>query len=206
MAEEKRDLPAEVPQKRKRGRPKGSKNHVVIEKEIIENALHNWTTSSFAPAMKEDKAGLNRAAGWFVLQCWRLGQTVNHEDIDSMYNALTRYVELCTEAGMPMLVKTCHLALGFTGGKESTWRTGKYRSSDPRYREFVQVMDTIIAAGIESAGATGSLDKVLTIWFEKAHFGMYEQQGLKVEGADPLGERLTPQQIADKYSQVDLPD
>jgi hypothetical protein len=116
-----------------------------------------------------------------------------------------KYVDLCTKSGMPMLVKTCHLALGLNQATVAAWRNGKTRSNDPRYKEFVQLMDAIVAAGIEAAGAAGSLDRVLTIWFEKAHFGLYEQQGLVVENADPLGEKKSAKEIADKYANI-LPE
>lgn len=198
----KKQKAAEEPPK-KRGRPKGSRNK---QKLAEESALANWENSPMSPMMREDKAELNRAAGWFVGQCWMLGKTVDHNSIESMQNALEKYVMLCTQSGMPMLVKTCHLALGLNTATVSAWRNGKSRSNDPRYKEFVQVMDAVVAAGIEAAGAAGSLDRVLTIWFEKAHFGLFEQQGLVVENADPLGERKSAEEVAAKYADVDLPD
>ena len=192
---------AEAP-KRGRGRPKGSKNKRTLAEEKM---LANWENSPVSPMMREDKADLNRAAGWFVGQCWALGQTVDHNSIESMQDALMKYVDLCTQSGMPMLVKTCHLALGLNGNTVAAWRNGKTRSNDPRYKEFVQLMDAIVAAGIEAAGAAGSLDRVLTIWFEKAHFGLYEQQGIMVESTDPLGEKKSAKEIADKYAGI-LPE
>lgn len=192
---------AEAP-KRGRGRPKGSRNK---QKMAEEKMLAKWQNSPLSPMMREDKADLNRAAGWFVGQCWALGQTVDHNSIESLQDALMKYVELCTQSGMPMLVKTCHLALGLNANTVAAWRNGKSRSNDPRYKEFVQVMDAVVAAGIEAAGAAGSLDRVLTIWFEKAHFGLYEQQGLVVESADPLGEKQSAEDIAKKYSGI-LPE
>lgn len=188
--------------KRGRGRPKGSRNK---QKMAEEKMLANWQNSPLSPMMREDKADLNRAAGWFVGQCWALGQTVDHNSIESMQNALMKYVDLCTQSGMPMLVKTCHLALGLNQSTVTAWRNGKYRADDPRYKEFVQVMDAVVAAGIEAAGAAGSLDRVLTIWFEKAHFGLYEQQGLVVENADPLGEKRSSADIQKQYADI-LPE
>ena len=140
-----------------------------------------------------------------MTECWKIGRTVNLDDIDSLYSALQQYVQLCTYYGMPMLVKTCHLALGLSAKTVTSWRNGKARKDDPRYQEFVNLMDAIIAAGIEAAGATGSLDKVLTIWFEKAHFGLYEQQGITIENADPLGEKKAPSEIIKQYAEL-LPD
>lgn len=192
---------AEAP-KKPRGRPKGSRNK---QKMAEEKMLANWQNSPLSPMMREDKADLNRAAGWFVGQCWALGQTVDHNSIESMQNALMKYVDLCTQSGMPMLVKTCHLALGLNQSTVTAWRNGKHRADDPRYKEFVQVMDAVVAAGIEAAGAAGSLDRVLTIWFEKAHFGLYEQQGLVVENADPFGEKRSSADIQKQYADI-LPE
>ena len=170
---------AEAP-KKPRGRPKGSRNK---QKMAEEKMLANWQNSPLSPMMREDKADLNRAAGWFVGQCWALGQTVDHNSIESMQNALMKYVDLCTQSGMPMLVKTCHLALGLNQS----------------------VMDAVVAAGIEAAGAAGSLDRVLTIWFEKAHFGLYEREGLVVEDANPLGEKRSSAEIQKQYADI-LPE
>ena len=189
--------------KRKPGRPKGSKNvRTLAEENFLQT---DWKKAPNSQLLREDKADLNRAAGIFVTECWKIGRTVNLDDIDSLYSALQQYVQLCTYYGMPMLVKTCHLALGLSAKTVTSWRTGKARKDDPRYQEFVNLMDAIIAAGIEAAGAAGSLDKVLTIWFEKAHFGLYEQQGITIENADPLGEKKTTSEIVKQYAEL-LPD
>lgn len=191
---------AEAP--KKRGRPPGSKNKRTLAEEKM---LTNWQNSPAAPMMREDKAELNKAAGWFVAQCWQLGKTVNHEDPDSMMDALEKYVMLCTQCGMPMLVKTCHLALGLNSNTVTKWRNGTYRANDPRYKNFVEVMDAVVNAGIESAAAAGSIDRVLTIWWEKAHFNMVEGNGLSAEKDDPLGEKKSASEIAERYKDL-LPE
>lgn len=196
-----REEEAEAP-KKPRGRPKGSRNK---QKMAEEKMLANWQNSPLSPMMREDKADLNRAAGWFVGQCWALGQTVDHNSIESMQNALMKYVDLCTQSGMPMLVKTCHLALGLNQSTVTAWRNGKYRADDPRYKEFVQVMDAVVAAGIEAAGAAGSLDKILTIYFTKAHFGYSDQPKVQVEINDPMGEKRSAKEIVESYSAL-LPE
>ena len=114
-----KEAEAEKP-KRGRGRPKGSKNKRTIAEEKM---LTNWESSVASPAMREDKADLNRAAGWFVTECLKLGQATDIENLDTMYEALQKYVALCTQCGMPMLVKTCQLALGINGRTFSKWRT-----------------------------------------------------------------------------------
>lgn len=187
---------------KKRGRPPGSKNKRTLAEEKM---MTNWQNSPTAPMMREDKAELNKAAGWFVAQCWQLGKTVNHEDPDSMMDALEKYVMLCTQSGMPMLVKTCHLALGLNANTVARWRNGTFRANDPRYKNFVEVMDAVVNAGIESAAAAGSIDRVLTIWWEKAHFNMVEGNGLSAEKEDALGEKKSAKEIAERYKDL-LPE
>jgi predicted transcriptional regulator len=195
-----KEAEAEKP-KRGRGRPKGSKNKRTIAEEKM---LTNWESFSLSPAMREDKADLNRAAGWFVTECLKLGQSTDIENLDTMYEALQKYVALCTQCGMPMLVKTCQLALGINGRTFSKWRNGTARSNDPRYREFAELVDSVIGAGMEASSAAGAVDKVLLIWWEKAHFNMIEGTGRETSNNDPLGERKSAKEIAEKYG--DLPD
>ena len=201
MSDNKNEQLEEVPQKRKPGRPKGSKNIRTLAEEKM---LTNWQNSSMAPAMREDKAELNRAAGWFVAECWKMGQKVNKDSLDSLYDGLIRYVELCTQAGMPMLINTCLLALGMNNKTYQRWKNGTQKASDPRFKEFAEMLESVIGAGIEAAAAAGSIDRVLTIWWQKSHFNMIEGTGEKAENADPLGQRVSGEDIIKKYAS--LPD
>lgn len=192
---------AEAP-KRPRGRPPGSKNKRTIAEE---KALTNWQVSPMSPAMREDKAELNRMAGWFVTQCLALGQTTDANNIESLYSSLQKYVELCTQTGMPMLVKTCNLALGVNGQTMTKWKNGSYRANDPRYKQFAELVESVIGAGIEAAGAAGSVDRILTIWWQKAYFNMKESDGVAPENNDPLGEKKSASEIQAKYADI-LPE
>lgn len=187
---------------KKRGRPPGSKNKRTIAEEKM---MTNWQTSPVNALMREDKADLNRAAGYFVTECLKMGQAVDKENIESLYNGLQQYVALCTQTGMPMLVKTCNLALGVTGNTMTKWRNGTQRANDPRYREFAELVESVIGAGIEAAGAAGSVDRILTIWWQKAYFNMKESDGLSHEKDDPLGEKKSASEITQKYADL-LPE
>ena len=192
---------AEAP-KKPRGRPKGSKNKRTIAEE---KALANWQNSPMAPAMREDKADLNRMAGWFVTECLKLGQSTDANNIESLYNALQQYVALCTQTGMPMLVKTCNLALGVNGQTMTKWKNGTYRADDPRYKQFAELCEAVVGAGIEAAAAAGSVDRILTIWWQKAYFNMAEGTGVQPDNADPLGEKRSSADIQKQYADI-LPD
>lgn len=185
------------------GRPKGRKNDSTVAKEKM---LTNWQKSSMSPAMREDKSELNRYAGWFVTECLKTGQKVDRNNIDSLYEALAKYIELCTTSGMPMLIKTCQLALGLTNPQTLPgWKNGTIKSNDPRYKKFAELAYAVVGAGIEAAAAAGSIDRVLTIWWEKAHFNMIEGNGVEKTEADPLGERVSNGELLQKYAEL-LPD
>lgn len=185
------------------GRPKGRKNDSTVAKEQM---LTNWQKSSMSPAMREDKSELNKYAGWFVTECMKCGQKVNTSNIDSLYEALAKYIELCTQSGMPMLIKTCTLALGLTNpGTLPGWKNGTIKGNDPRYKKFAELAYAVVGAGIEAAAAAGSIDRVLTIWWEKAHFNMIEGNGVEKTEADPLGERVSNGELLQKYAEL-LPE
>lgn len=197
----KKEAEAEAP-KKPRGRPKGSKNKRTIAEE---KALANWQNSPMSPSMREDKAELNRMAGWFVTECLKLGQSTDVNDIESLYNSLQQYVALCTQTGMPMLVKTCNLALGVNGQTMTKWKNGTQRSNDPRYKQFAELCEAVVGAGIEAAAAAGSVDRILTIWWQKAYFNMAEGTGVQADAADPLGDKRSSQEIQKQYADI-LPE
>ena len=186
-----------------RGTDKRLKRVGMTPEEYAEKALAHWEHSPAATAMTENKAGINRAAGAFVLECIKMGQMVDRSDPEQLYNALLNYVALCTKAGMPMLVKTATLACGIHKQDLHHWRSGKQKASDPRYKQFADMFDAIIGAGLEASAASGSVDRVLTIWWEKAHFNMIEGTGTEQEQEQPLGERVNSEDIIKKYG--DLP-
>lgn len=172
--------------------------------ERAKDALANWEKSPLSAAMKESKSDLNRMAGAFVLECIKMGQMVDRSDPKSLYDGLINYASLCTQAGMPMLVKTACLALGINKQDIYNWKDGRQKASDPRYKQFAEMFQSVIGAGLEASAAAGSVDRVLTIWWEKAHFNMTEGTGVEPEQEQPLGERVSSEDIIKKYG--GLPD
>lgn len=187
--------------KRPRGRPPGARNKRTIAEEKM---LTNWEHSPLSSMMREDKADLNRAAGYFVTECLKLGQTVDRDNIESLYDALQKYVALCTQTGMPMLVKTCNLALGVNSSTLKHWKNGTWKGSDERYKTFAEMVEAVVGAGMEASAAAGSVDKILLIWWQKAYFDMKESDGAPKEESNPLGEKRSAREIAEVYG--NLPD
>ena len=189
----------------KKPKKETTKKLALPPEEVTQDMLEKFNNSALVrPSVKEDKAEMNRAAAWFVLKCLENGRNTDISNIDSLYDSLGKYVELCTQSGMPMLIKTCCLALGIHDTTLTAWRNGKNRSSDPRFKQFAILVGDVVGAGMQASAAAGAIDRVLTIWWEKAHFNMTEGTGREENVTDPLGEVVSGEDIIKKYS--DLPD
>ena len=191
--------------KRPRGRPPGAKNKSTIAKEQLLAERQGMAMSGYAPLMREDKAQLNQAAAIFLTECLTLRGKVNIENINSLYGALGEYLKLCQQTGMPITPKSMQLALGVSANTLATWRKGTRRGDNEEYKTFANMVQEIGHTAIQVAGATGALDRILTIFWEKSAFGAVETQAPEVEDNDPLGQKLSAKDIVAKYENL-LPD
>ena len=202
---ESKDKAEEEANKRPRGRPPGAKNKSTIAKEQLMEQRGAMQMGNYAPLMREDKAQLNQAAAIFLTECLTLRGKVNIENINSLYGALGEYLKLCQQTGMPITPKSMQLALGVSANTLSTWRRGTRRGDSEEYRTFANMVQEIGHTAIQVAGATGALDRILTIFWEKSAFGAVETQAPEVEDNDPLGQKMTAKEIVAKYEGL-LPD
>ena len=74
-----------------RGTDKRLVNVGQTPEEYAEKALAHWQQSPAAVALTENKAGINRAAGAFVMECIKLGQTVDKRDPEQLMNTTLAY-------------------------------------------------------------------------------------------------------------------
>ena len=188
--------------KRPRSRPPGAKNKSTIAKEQLLAERQGMAMSGYAPLMREDKAQLNQAAAIFLTECLTLRGKVNIENINSLYGALGEYLKLCQQTGMPITPKSMQLALGVSAQQMASWRKGTRRGDDEEYKRFAEMAQEIAHTAIQVAGATGALDKILTIFWEKAFMGVVEAQKPEAEQDDPLGNKMTAKEIVAKYSDL----
>lgn len=199
IAEETNLAPAEQtkPAKRGRGRPKGSKNKRTMAERMVANYPNSPLMSS---ALSEANAGRAAAAVGHVMKCMQLGADVNKESIPSLYKGLENYIKFCYENDFPPTMATCCLALGLETGSLNSWRKGTRRAENPEYKRFAESVRYVIQAGIEACMVTGLINPVVGIWWEKSHFNMIETQKIEVEQSDPLGEKKSAKEIAEKYA------
>lgn len=155
-------------------------------------------------ALSEANRGRATASVAHVMECMDIGRSVNSENIDSLYTGLKAYVQLCFERDFPMTIANVCLSLGIARKTLLMWKEGQAHKEDTEFRKFAESVYSIVQSGIEATMATGVLNPVLGIWWEKSHFDMKEADRVQEIRDDPLGESRSAEQIAAEYA--DLPD
>ena len=189
--------------KKKKTRPRFTQKQTEA---LVEKYSGVFSSGQYAGALKEENAGRAKAANLYILQCATLGQQVDHENINSLYAAFEAFIRLSVESDFPMTVSTACLALGLNKEALAHWKKGSSHANDPEYKTFAESVYYAIQAGIEACMATGLINPVVGIWWEKSHFGMIEQQRQEAAQTDPLGEKKSAEEIMEQYSGVELPD
>ena len=97
-----------------------------------------------------------------------------------------------------------YFAIGISKQRVSGWKSGK--EGTPEHRQFAEDITSFFSSIHEQAGMEGMMNPILTIFWQKAHDGLSDQPKVEVTVSNPLGEARSAQEIADKYSGVELPD
>ena len=124
-----------------------------------------------------------------------IAETVNTDDINSLYRALEQYIRLCADTGLLIGNNTCYMALGISRPTISTWLNGTRRAHNPAYKEFATLVKTICAAAREQYGIEGITSPLMTIWLQKQYDGFTDtpqQEDIR----DPLGALPDKEQLS----------
>lgn len=157
-------------------------------------------------ALSEANKGRAKASVAHVMECMEISRHVDSENIDSLYDGLKAYLSLCYERDFPMTVANVCIALGVARNTLLMWKQGQAHKENPEFKKFAESVYSILQSGIEATMATGLLNPVLGIWWEKSHFDMKEADRVQEVREDPLGQKRSAEQIAAEYQDVDLPD
>lgn len=203
-------------QKRKRGRPYGSKNKPrpnatqILEPDELEMTPDRSLGRPAAPVnlervyapktmlMKPEEPG---AVPEMIRTALAIRQTVDLNDVRTLWSAMEQYINLCATTGMKITNATLYMACGVGRTDIHNWEYGLRRQNNPEYREFAIMCREICAAAREQYGIEGKVNPILTIFHQKAYDGFTDtpqQEAVK----DPLGEITDPQKLAEKYKDL----
>lgn len=195
------------PPKRKRGRPKGSKNKPGVTKaaiSLVDPKTGVVVSNNAAQSQIIARMGDERVTAFvqYHMDMLQMRQGVDKKNVPDLYNRFYRYLAYCAENGIIPNNMNAYFAIGITKQDISVWNAGQ---RSPEHKQFAEDIKQFFASIHEQAGGEGIVNPILSIYWSKAHDGMVEAQKLEVVNTDPLGEKQSSEQIAQKYAGI-LPE
>ena len=200
------------PPKRKPGRPKGSKNKPGSKrhefpnesKQLVDPKTGIVVSNNAAQSQIIARMGDERVTAFvqYHMDMMRMRQGVDKKNVPDLYNRFFAYLGYCAEHGVIPNNMNAYFAIGITKSDIASWYAGR---SSPEHRQFAEDIKQFFASIHEQAGGEAIVNPILSIYWSKAHDGMVEASKLEVVNADPLGEKQSSEQIAQKYAGI-LPE
>ena len=200
------------PPKRKPGRPKGSKNkpgskpHVFKDeyKQLVDPKTGIVVSNNAAQSQVIARMGDERVTAFvqYHMDMMKMRQGVDKKNVPDLYNRFFAYLGYCAEHGIIPNNMNAYFAIGIIKQDISAWKAG---TRTPEHKQFAEDISQFFASIHEQAGGENIVNPILSIYWSKAHDGMIEAQKVEVVNTDPLGEKQSSEQIAQKYAGI-LPD
>ena len=163
--------------------------------------LANPSTREIAMKMGDEK--VSRFVQYHV-DLFKMGQGVNKKDISDLQERFANYLHYCVEHGIVPNNMSAYLAMGVNNKELQMWRQGV--RGTPEHKRFAEEVAAFFASIHEQGGTDGVMNPIQTIFWQKAYDGLSDQPKIEVQVNDPLGDKRTAQDIAEKYGEVELPD
>lgn len=195
------------PPKRKRGRPKGSRNKPGVDKaahSLIDPKTGIVVSNNAAQSQVIAKMGDERVTAFvqYHMDMLKMRQGVDKKNVPDLYNRFYLYLAYCAEHGIIPNNMNAYFAIGIVRQDVSAWKAG---TRTQEHKQFAEDITQFFASIHEQAGGEGIVNPILSIYWSKAHDGMIEAQKLEVVNTDPLGEKQSSSEIAQKYADI-LPE
>lgn len=197
------------PPKRGPGRPKGSKNkpgskpHVFKDeyKQLVDPKTGIVVSNNAAQSVTIARMGDERVTAFvqYHVDMLKMRQGVDKKNVPDLYNRFFAYLQYCADHGVIPNNMNAYFAIGIVRQDISAWKAG---TRTPEHKQFAEDITQFFASIHEQAGGEGIVNPILSIYWSKAHDGMVEASKLEVVNTDPLGEKQSAEQIADKYRDV----
>ena len=200
------------PPKRKRGRPKGSKNkpgskpHVFKEeyRNLVDPKTGIVVSNNAAQSQIIARMGDERVTAFvqYHMDMMKMRQGVDKKNVPDLYNRFFNYLGYCAEHGIIPNNMNAYFAIGITKDNIGAWYAGR---GTPEQRQFAEDIKQFFASIHEQAGGENIINPILSIYWSKAHDGLSDQPKIEVSIEDPLGQRASSEEIAARYSSL-LPE
>ena len=188
-------------------RPKGSKNKPGVTKaaiSLVDPKTGVVVSNNAAQSQIIARMGDERVTAFvqYHMDMLQMRQGVDKKNVPDLYQRFYRYLAYCAEKGIIPNNMNAYFAIGITKQDISVWNAGQ---RSPEHKQFAEEIKQFFASIHEQAGGEGIVNPILSIYWSKAHDGMIEASKVEVVNSDPLGEKQSSEQIAQKYAGI-LPD
>ena len=195
------------PPKRKRGRPKGSKNKPGVTKaaiSLVDPKTGVVVSNNAAQSQIIARMGDERVTAFvqYHMDMLTMRQGVDKKNVPDLYQRFYRYLAYCAEKGIIPNNMNAYFAIGITKQDVSLWNAGQ---RSPEHKQFAEDIKQFFASIHEQAGGEGIVNPILSIYWSKAHDNLSDNPKIEVSFEDPLGQRASSEEIAARYSSL-LPD
>lgn len=207
--------------KRKPGRPKGSKNKPKVgtknTSEYKTLNLYKTSHTMIDPstgmamelrgqnAMIVGRIGDEKVSAFvaYHMEMAKMRQGVNKKDVPDLYNRFFIYLQYCQEHGIMPNNMNAYYAIGISRQDIDAWN--RRVAGTPEQHDFAVFVKEFFASVHEQGVVEGIINPITSIFWQKAHDGLIEASKLEVVQEDPLGDRQSAEQIAEKYKDI-LPE
>lgn len=136
----------------------------------------------------------------FVLAVTRLGANSDTRDVEGLRNRFHAYIQLAEMCGMKVGNMQAYAAMGI--GKTTIEDWFYKRTGTPEQQQFAQEVRATCTAYREMLSQEGQINPVTAIFYHKNHDGFRDQIDYVQQKDDPLGQKLSNEQIAKKYEDI----
>lgn len=121
-------------------------------------------------------------------------------DIDSdqeVEDRINLYFDYSVGAGLRPNIEGLALALGISRSTLWDWETGRRRGNiDSSRADIIKKAKDYIAYLMSDGVLDNKINPVTWIFYAKNYFGMSDKQEIEIKANNPLGDNLTPEEIA----------
>lgn len=174
----------------------------LVKGEIVERTTH-LTDAELAQRKAAARAREeNRRRMGMINKVAEISLHANRKDPESLLACFQEYLRVAEEEGAMIGNLTAYAAMGITRQTADEWLHGKSNKSDPRYRDLIYYVKNVCASYREYLGLEGKIHPALTIFWQRNFDGLTNEDIVRVEQTDLLGEVKSSQEIKDKYADL----
>lgn len=166
-------------------------------------ATHNQYGSYDAMLALVDNSGeRNNRFAAVIMAINEISKDADFNDIDSLYNCVSKYIEFCYEHGVNITNGGAYAACGVSRQTISEWSHGQKRAaSSPEHQQFAKYLQQLCSINREQMMVDGKLNPIIGIWWQKNYDGFTDHPVAAVEIGDEEPE-VSESEIAQKYAGI----